>query len=160
MAELLVLGFRAESTAQVALSTVDLMRNEGLIHLEDLALLTRRDDGHIDVKHTGHRNGGGATGAVVGALAAVPAYGNPGGTPANMPLDQAGQLRIDAEAIARLADGLAPGSGQVVMLVDEADDGKVAERLAPYDPQMVVTTLPEPRAAAYRAMPTDRSSGR
>lgn len=165
MADLVVLGFRAESTAQVALSAIDLLETEGLVSLEDLALVTRRENGHIDVKHAHHRAAkGAATGAVagviVGAMAAIPVFGLAVGAAAGAALNRIGHIGIDERMVERMAGALSPGSGHVLMMVDDADDAKVVERLAPYEPHLVVTTLPEERVASLRKLLDGTGIGR
>ncbi|GIG67550.1 DUF1269 domain-containing protein [Phytomonospora endophytica] len=157
MADLVVLGFRAESTAQIALDAIDLLESEGLVSLEDLALVTRRENGHIDVKHAHHRVAKGATagaaaGVVVGALAAIPVFGLAVGAAAGAALNKIGHIGVDERMVERMAGALPPGAGHVLMMVKTADDAKVVERLAPYEPHLVVTTLPDERVAELRRL--------
>ena len=157
MSDLVVLGFGAESTAQVALDAIDLLESEGLITLEDLALVTRRENGHIDVKHAHHRvaigaAAGAVAGVVVGAMAAIPVFGLAVGAAAGAALNKLGHIGVDERMVERMAGELPPGAGHVLMMVDGADDPKVVERLAPYEPHLVVTTLPEQRVTELRRL--------
>ncbi|MEV0645312.1 DUF1269 domain-containing protein [Phytomonospora sp. NPDC050363] len=157
MSELVVLGFRAESTAQVAMSAIDLLQSEGLIKLEDLALVTRRDTGVIDVKHSRHLSAkdaatGAVAGVIVGAMAAVPVFGLAAGAAAGGVLGKLNHIGVDERLVARMAGELPPGAGHVLMMVDAADDAKVIERLAPYEPHLVYTSMSEERVGELRGL--------
>lgn len=162
MADLIVLGFPAESAAQVAMSQLDLLRNEGLLQLEDLALITRRQDGRINVAHSRHRTatgavGGAVAGVVVGAMAAIPVFGLAVGAAAGAALAKAGALGVDEKLVTEMAGRLNPGAGHVLMMVESGDAEKVAERMRPFDPELIVSTLPKDRTDALFNAP---SSGR
>lgn len=162
MADLVVLGFPAESAAQVAMSQLDLLRNEGHLELEDLALITRGGDGRIRVAHARRRTATGATGGavagvVVGALAAIPVFGLAVGAAAGAALAKAGSIGVDERLVERMAGELSPGTAHVLLMVESGDAGTVAERMRPYAPELVVTTLPED---VTKRLFSDPSSGR
>ncbi|GLZ76104.1 hypothetical protein Afil01_09110 [Actinorhabdospora filicis] len=162
MADLVVLGFPAESAAQVAMSQLDLLRNEGALVLEDLALITRREDGRIHVAHARHparkgAAGGAVAGVVVGALAAIPVFGLTVGAAAGAALAKAGAIGVDERLVEQMAGELSPGAAHVLMMVESGDAGTVTERMRPYAPELVVSTLPE---ELTRELFTGPSSGR
>ena len=149
MSDLVVISFNDEHQADEVLLALGRMQGDHLIHLEDAAVVVRKQDGKLRIKQTHHLSvagavGSGFWGAFFGLL-----FGGPlgflvvGGTTAALGALM-GKLRdigIEDNFIKEVGDLLEPGSSAIFTLVINATPDRVLETLQQYQGKVVRTSL-------------------
>jgi uncharacterized membrane protein len=142
---LVVLSFNDEQQAGAALRALRDQQKQGLIHLNDTAVITKDQAGKV---HT-HNEASSATeiGAVAGgALGLVlffmfpvagVAIGAAGGAAVGALLDQG----VDGKFVKEVSENLTPGTSALFLVFDRANPA-VMQVLEPFHGKVIQTTLP------------------
>ena len=171
MAELVVLAFESRSKARRALQALkQLQTEEQAVTLRDWALVVHDADGGVTVaEHSGapaespEEAGGagrtaikaGVAGLVVGSLVLAPLAGLMVGTLLGATIGQRRQEEpqengVDRAFLREAGEVLPPGAAALFVHGVAADAARAIERLAPFGPRVVRTTLSAEGEAALR----------
>ncbi|TME80499.1 MAG: DUF1269 domain-containing protein [Chloroflexi bacterium] len=145
MADLVVLGYPDEATAEKVFSQVQELQKSYIID-GSAAVLQRGEDGKIHVQTpTGAVGAGAATGALWGGLLGllffVPIGGLIVGGLMGAALGKAADMGIDDDFRAKVQDVLKPGSSAVVLVFSKVTPDKALDALAPYGGEVLRTSL-------------------
>ncbi|HEX5015038.1 MAG TPA: DUF1269 domain-containing protein [Candidatus Limnocylindrales bacterium] len=145
MADLVVLGYPDEATAQAVQHKVTELQKDYIIDGTS-ATLTRSADGKIHVETpTGAVGAGAASGALWGGLFGllflVPIGGLVIGGIMGALMGKMADMGIDEEFRAKVQDVLKPGSSAVVIIFSKVTPDKALAALAPYGGEILRTSL-------------------
>jgi uncharacterized membrane protein len=145
MAELVVLGYPDEATAQKVYTEVQKLEKDFIID-GTAATVVRGTDGKIHVTSpSGAVGAGAATGALWGALFGllffVPIGGLIVGGLMGAIAGKAADMGLDDEFRGRVQDVLTPGSSAVVLIFSKVTPDKALTALAPYGGTVLRTSL-------------------
>ena len=158
MADLVVLGFSAKDVAENVWRLGPTLEEEGLIDLDDSALVWREEDGRLCIQHAlptaklGAGTGA-ATGAFWGLLFGLlfenpvigvgigTALGGAAGAASGALLD----IGIDRDFMRRIGEQLQPGTAAVFVLARSATPDRVVEVLKRFHPVVLHTNLSRDR---------------
>ena len=145
MAELVVLGYPDEQTAQNVYDKVQQLEKDFIVD-GTAATVSRSADGKIHVTTPSHAVGAGAAtgalwGALFGLLFFVPIGGLIVGGLMGAIAGKAADMGLDEEFRRRVQDVLQPGSSAVVLIFNKVTADKALEALAPYGGQVLRTSL-------------------
>jgi uncharacterized membrane protein len=145
MAELVVLGYPDEKTAQSVYDKIQELESD-LIVEGTAATVTRSADGKVHVTTPSHAVGAGAAtgalwGAMFGLLFFVPIGGLIVGGLMGAIAGKAADMGLDDEFRRKVQDVLQPGSSAVVLVFRKATADKALEALAPYGGEVLRTSL-------------------
>jgi uncharacterized membrane protein len=146
MAELIVLGFKETTTADEVVPQLEVLQSEGLIQLADWARVIRREDGKIEVRQAANTTGAGAVGgvlfgALIGLLFLMPLVGLAVGAATGAIIGHFADYGISDQFINDVGNQITPGSSALFLYVVEATTDRVIERLKPYEPTVLRTSL-------------------
>jgi uncharacterized membrane protein len=160
MADLVELAFADEPTARRALAElVRLQDEERALSLRDWALVVREADGRVVVRESGAPSpsrgsaggaavGGGLVGMTIGMLLFAPLAGLMVGTLVGATLGRRRDTGVDPDFALEASAALQPGAAALVLYVVASDADRAIERLQPFAPTVVRTSLtPEDEAA-------------
>lgn len=147
MAELVVLGYPDEKTAQAVYAKVAQLQKDMIID-GTAATLTRAADGKIHVETPSGAVGGGAAmgalwGGLIGLLFFVPIGGLIVGGILGAAMGKAAEIGIDDEFRQKVQDVLQPGTSAVVLVFSKVTPDKALAALAPYGGTVLRTSLTE-----------------
>jgi len=156
MAELVVLGFKDEVTADKAIEELQRAQTEGLITMSDWARVIRRQDGKTDIKQAvGMKSTGAAGGALwgmlFGLLFLIPIAGLVVGAATGALMGSLSDYGIDDKFIKGLSAQITPGTSALFLQVERATGDKVVERMQQYNPSLLRTSMTEEQEAKLRA---------
>lgn len=146
MADLIVLGFDDEATADAVRTLTGRLMKEHLIELEDAVVVVRTREGKVKINQSFNPTVGGALGGVVwgsliGLLFLNPllgaVLGGAGGALGGALTD----IGINDDTIKEIGQMLRPGTSALFILVRRATYDRVAEALKPYSPKIVRSSL-------------------
>jgi uncharacterized membrane protein len=158
MADLVVLGFSTKEVAENVWRLGPTLEEEGLIDLDDSALVWREKDGRLCIQHalptvTVGAGSGAASGAFWGLLLGLlfenpvigvgvgAALGGAAGAASGALLD----IGIDRDFIHRIGEQLQPGTAAVFVLARRATPDRVIEVLKEFHPVVLHTNLSRDR---------------
>ena len=146
MPELIVLGFQQSTTADEVIPQIEAMQREGLLDLADWARVIRKEDGKIDVRQATSTAGAGAAGGALwgmlfGLLFLMPLAGLAIGAATGALMGKLADYGIDDKFIKDLGSQITPGSSALFLYVVRATNDKVIERLKPFNPTLLRTSL-------------------
>jgi uncharacterized membrane protein len=146
MSHLIVLGFEDEHKADEVL--LDLMRNEKIykINMEDAAVVVRKVDGQLLVKHThplttAMAARGSFWGLLIGILLLNPLAGVIAGGAVGATVGALEHIGIEDEFIKDLGKKTQPGSSLLFILEHEATPSTVYHEMKKYDAKVIKTTF-------------------
>lgn len=144
--ELIVLGFSEATKADEVVPQLEAMQREGLIELADWARVIRKPDGKLDVRQANSTAGAGAAGGALwgmlfGLLFLMPLAGLAIGAVTGALMGKLADYGIDDKFIKDLGNQITPGSSALFLYVVRATSDKVIERLRPYGPTLLRTSL-------------------
>jgi uncharacterized membrane protein len=156
MAELIVLGFKGTTKADDVVPQLQAMQGEGLIQLADWARVIRLEDGKIDVRQAENLTGAGAAGGallgmLLGLLFLMPLAGLVVGAATGALMGHFADYGISDEFIKDVGNQITPGSSALFLYVVEVTTDKVVERLQPYEPTVLRTSLSHDAEERLRA---------
>jgi uncharacterized membrane protein len=145
MADLVVIGYADEATAQQAQQKVTELQRDDIIDGTS-AVLTRSADGKIQVETpTGAVGAGAASGALWGGLFGliflIPVGGLIIGGLMGALMGKMADMGIDEEFRAKVQDVLKPGSSAVVIIFSNVTPDKALDALAPFGGEVLRTSL-------------------
>jgi uncharacterized membrane protein len=122
------------------------MQGEGLIQLADWARVIRREDGKIEVKQAENVTGAGAAGGallgmLLGLLFLMPLAGLVVGAATGAIIGHFADYGISDQFIKDVGNQVTPGTSALFLYVVEATTDRVVERLQPYGPTVLRTSL-------------------
>ena len=146
MAELIVLGFKNENTADEVVPELERMGSEGLLDLDDWARVIRHYDGKIDVRQATSTAGVGAAGGALfgmlfGLLFLMPFAGMAIGAITGAIAGKLSDVGINDQFIKDVGDQITPGSSALFLYVTRATTERVVDRLQQYQPTVIRTSL-------------------
>jgi uncharacterized membrane protein len=146
MAELIVLGFKDTTKADEVVPQLQTMQGEGLIQLADWARVIRREDGKIEVRQAENITGAGAAGGallgmLIGLIFLMPLAGLVVGAATGAIIGHFADYGISDQFIKDVGNQITPGSSALFLYVTRVTRDRVIERLRPYDPTVLQTSL-------------------
>ena len=159
--ELIVLGFSNSTTADEVVPEIEAMQRENLLQLADWARVIRREDGKVDVRQATSTAGAGAAGGALwgmlfGLLFLMPIAGLAIGAATGAIAGKLADYGIDDKFIKDLGNKIQPGTSALFLYVVQATSDKVLERLQPYHPTLLRTSLSQEQEAKLRAAMEDQ----
>ena len=146
--ELVILHFPSTAEADQALSTVRGLDAEGFLSLEDSAIVTRDDEGWVNVRPSDPGEPakksalGGALGLVVGGLIGLPVLGVLAG--AGIAAKAATHSDRLEELVSTVGENMTAGTCVLVLRVTSLEDPEiVAERVQIHRDRMIRAEVPE-----------------
>jgi uncharacterized membrane protein len=153
---LLAASFPDKREAERALDALDELEHQGVVRLDDAAVVVRRSDGGVKLHQRRQISigeglvAGGVLGVLVGLLAgypiAAPLVGMALGVAAGLFFDSG----IEDGRLRRLGEGLEPGGAALCVLVADADWRLLRERMTDNGAELVVAELTPEAEAALR----------
>jgi uncharacterized membrane protein len=144
--EIVVFGFSDSTTADQVIPEVEAMQRENLLSLADWARVIRRPDGKLDVRQGNSTTGAGAAGGALwgmlfGLIFLMPIAGLAIGAATGALAGKLADYGIDDKFIKDLGQQIQPGTSALFLYVVAATNDKVIERLRPYNPTLLRTSL-------------------
>jgi len=161
--ELIVLGFKNTTTADEVIPEVEAIQREQLLQLADWARVIRREDGKVDVRQATSTTGAGAAGGALwgmlfGLLFLMPLAGLAIGAATGALMGKLADYGIDDKFIKEVGSKITPGTSALFLYVVQATNDKVIERLRPYDPELLRTSLSADAEARLREALADQKA--
>jgi uncharacterized membrane protein len=146
MAELIVLGFKDETTADTAIGELENMQRENLIVLADWARVIRRPDGKIDVRQATNTAGTGAAGGALwgtlfGLIFLMPLAGAAIGAATGALMGALSDYGIDDKFVKDIGQKITPGTSALFLYIVQATTDRVVDRLKELQPEILRTSL-------------------
>ncbi|HEX5139750.1 MAG TPA: DUF1269 domain-containing protein [Dehalococcoidia bacterium] len=148
MAQLIVIGYPDETTADQALNEVNRLQSELIVETEAVGAVVRHQDGKVSVNSPGAKAsaGGGAVWGVVwgtlfGMLLFVPIAGAVVGGALGALFGAMDKSGIDAGFRSKVQEQLKPGTSALVMLIDRATPDKAIDGLSRFGGTVMQTSL-------------------
>jgi uncharacterized membrane protein len=137
MSDLIVVAFPDEATAFAAAEALVALQKQYLIEMEDVVVVTRGEDGRVQLHQsvnltTGGAIGGGLWGTLIGLLFMNPVAGAAVGAGAGALLGKFRDYGINDDFLRDVGASLDRGGAAVGMLVRKLTADKVYERLEPF----------------------------
>jgi len=146
VAEVIVLGFKDPDRADQVVPEIEAMQREGLMDLADWARVIRRPDGKLDIRQATSTTGAGAAvgalwGMLFGLLFLIPLAGLAIGAATGALMGKLADYGIDDKFIKEVGAQITPGTSALFLYVSRVTGDKVIERLRPYEPNLIRTSL-------------------
>jgi uncharacterized membrane protein len=146
MAELVVIGYRDERTAQAVMVKLHELERDLIVQLAGSAVVVKGSDGQLQVTTPTHATGmGAATGAIwgtiIGLLFFIPIGGMLIGGAMGALFGKMNDLGVKDEFKQQVIDMLQPGAAAVVMLFQKATPDKTMAALQPFGGTVLKTSL-------------------
>ena len=146
MPELVVLGFKEMEKADQVVPELEAMQREGLLDLADWARVIKRPDGKIDVRQATSTAGAGAAGGALwgmlfGLLFLMPLAGLAIGAITGGIMGKLADYGIDDKFIKEVGSQITPGSSALFVYVVRATGDRVVDRLKPFNPTLIRTSM-------------------
>jgi uncharacterized membrane protein len=146
MADLIVIGYDDEETAQRAAAEVERLSEELVIEPEAVAVITRDEQGKYHVKTTHHPVAIGATwgmfwGALFGLIFFIPVFGLAIGAGLGALMGAITKAGIDKEFQQQVRDMVQPGTSALFLIVDKITPDKAVEALSKFGGKVLKTSL-------------------
>jgi len=146
VAEVIVLGFKDPDRADQVVPEIEAKQREGLMDLADWARVIRRPDGKLDIRQATSTTGAGAAGGALwgmlfGLLFLIPLAGLAIGAATGALMGKLADYGIDDKFIKEVGAQITPGTSALFLYVSRVTGDKVIERLRPYEPNLIRTSL-------------------
>ena len=148
MATLIAIAYPDETTAEQARQTVQGLERELVIQADQVAAITRDQDGkyHVTTTHGGASTAGGAAwggfwGLLFGLLFFVPVVGLALGAGLGALFGHLGEHAIDKEFQEQVRDQVKPGTSALFMIVEQVTPDKATAALSQYGGTVIKTSL-------------------
>jgi uncharacterized membrane protein len=137
MPDLIIVAFPDEATAFAAGEALVVLQKQYLIDMEDVVVVTRDDNGEVNLnqsikRSTGAAIGGGLWGLLIGMLFLNPSAGAAAGAGLGATAARFSDLGIDDAFLRDVGQSLDKGGAAVGMLVRKITTDKVLEGLEPF----------------------------
>ena len=148
MATLVAIGYPDESTATEALDTVRKLESELIIQADQVAAISRDQQGQLHT-YSGHGASGTAGGAAIGSfwgflfglLFFIPFAGLAIGAGMGALFGHMGEHGLDKEFQHQVRDYLKPGTSALFMVIEQATPDKAVAALSQYGGTVIRTSL-------------------
>lgn len=155
MSNLVVLAFNNEEGAQGALHELEKLQKQNLVQVDDAATAVRHAGGKVKVKQAHSLAGAGAFGGafwgmLFGLLFFVPFLGMAVGAATGALFGKAADFGINDDFIREVSDSVQPGNSALFLLVSQAQEDKVVEKLKPYKGKVIHTSLSKEEEARLK----------
>jgi uncharacterized membrane protein len=146
MAELVVIGYPDEPTAESALEALGRLERGLVVDLAGAAVVVADANGKIKMSTPTHATGAGAAsgalwGMLFGILFLIPVAGMVIGGVMGAMFGKIGGMGIQQEFISQVRDVLKPGTAALVVMYRKATPDKTLEALAPYGGSVLKSSL-------------------
>lgn len=146
MKSMIVLAFDSQTGASEAKDDLYEMQKEELIKLEDAAVVVRREDGHVKVKHAHSLVGAGALGGafwgmLIGLIFLAPWLGAAVGAVAGAIGGRYADVGIDDSFIKDVGETVEPGHSALFLLATDMESDRVEDELEHLNPTVLQTNL-------------------
>jgi uncharacterized membrane protein len=148
VADLIVIGYPDEGTADRALTTVEELQRELVLEVDGVAAIVRHSDGKVKVNAPGSGSmvGVGALsgvlwGTVLGMLFLVPVLGAVTGGLFGTLFGALSRSGIDESFRERVQERLQPGTSALVIVVENVAPERAVEALSEYGGEVLQTSL-------------------
>ncbi|MEU8528449.1 MULTISPECIES: DUF1269 domain-containing protein [Streptomyces] len=150
MSELIVLGYEDRAGADKAFEAVQRLRDDHIVELNGLAVVSVDADGTTHVDTPAKREGevalsataGALWGMVFGMLILTPAMGVVGAAVGGL-VGKLNQMGVDSKFRGKVQELLRPGSSAVVIMASKVTEDRFAAALGPLGGTVLKTSLPE-----------------
>jgi uncharacterized membrane protein len=146
MADLVIIAYPDEATAEAARRKLLELQKEYLIQLGDAAIAVRQPDGGVKLNQLMNTtavgaSGGAMWGALIGLLFLNPLIGAAAGAGAGALSGYMTDVGIDDKFMKETAQSLAPGQAALCVLVRQVTADKVLPEMAPFGGTVLRTNL-------------------
>jgi uncharacterized membrane protein len=146
VADLIVIGYDDEETADQARAEVERLAKDLIIEPEAIAVITRDKEGKYHVKTTHHPVAEGATwgmfwGALFGLIFFIPVFGLAIGAGLGALLGAITKAGIDKRFQEDIRDMVQPGTSALFLIVDKVTPDKAIEALSTFGGRVLKTSL-------------------
>jgi len=147
MSNLVVITFDNAEEAVKVRESLHSLEKQGLLNLDDSAVIVKDAQGNIHVKNQTDRGviigavGGGMLGLLIASIF-FPFAGLIGGALVGAVVGKMADLGVDQKFVQEVGAALKPDSSAIFVIVREANPAAVAATLQPYKGQVYQTTLP------------------
>ena len=137
MADLVLIAYDSETTAEAARKKLLELQSEYLIELGDAVVAVRREDGHVKLNQLINLTATGAAsgamwGSLIGLLFLNPLLGAAAGAGAGALSGYLTDVGIDDKFMKSAAESLSPGQAALCVLVRKVTADKVLPAMAPF----------------------------
>ena len=146
MAELVVIGYNDEPTAEAALATLGKLQQDLVVDLAGAAVVVADAEGKVKMASPTHATGAGAAsgalwGMLFGLLFLIPVAGLVMGGIMGAMFGKIGDMGIKQEYVAQVRDLLKPNTAALVIMYRKATPDKTLEALAPHGGHVLKSSL-------------------
>jgi uncharacterized membrane protein len=146
MAELVVIGYDSEATAEAALATLGKLQQDLVVDLAGAAVVVADAEGKFKMSTPTHATGAGAAsgalwGMIFGLLFLIPVAGLVIGGVMGALFGKMGDTGIKQEFVSQVRDVLKPGMAGLVIMYRKATPDKTLEALAPFGGHVLKSSL-------------------
>jgi len=157
MSELIVMTLEHEAEASELRHTLKNMQSQGLISLDDAAIVEKDPNGDVHIKNeldTGIKLGA-LGGTIIGALTSFvfPVLGIVVGAIGGALVGKSFDLGVDQDFVKDVSESLKPGGSALFLMVRHSNPDAVIAALRPHRGKIIQTTLsPEKEEALQQAL--------
>ena len=148
MATLVAIAYPDQTTAEEARQTVQGLEDDLVIQADQVAAISRDEQGkyHVTTTHGGSSTGGGAAwggfwGLLFGLLFFIPIVGMAIGAGIGALFGHMGEHAIDKEFQEQVRDQVQPGTSALFMIIEKATPDKAIAALKGYGGTVIKTSL-------------------
>jgi uncharacterized membrane protein len=146
MGNLIVLAFKDETGAENCLGEVGKLQQQELIKVSDACVVTRGQDGKVQMKQAANLVGAGALGGafwgmLIGLLFWVPIFGMAVGAALGAMAGKGSDYGINDDFIKDVGQQIQPGNSALFLLVESAQADKVIADLKQFNGKVIRTSL-------------------
>ncbi|NTU85418.1 MAG: DUF1269 domain-containing protein [Chloroflexales bacterium] len=145
MSELIVVTFDSPEQAQAAREAIRRIQRDGLMVVEDAAVVSKDAGGKLHIKNEGERSMkvGAGVGSMVGLLFsfALPGLGLAIGAAGGALIAKLLDRGVEKQFVKDTAEQLQPGASAIFLVVNQYHPAAIREAFEPYSGQIAQTTL-------------------
>ena len=160
MSDLVVVGFEDEYTAFEMRAALARLEKEYLIDMEDVAVVTRNEQGKIKLNQAANVSNAGAVGSgfwgtLIGLLFLNPVLGAAMGAGTGALVNKLSEIGITKSFMQELGDTLRPGTSALFVLMRRATPQRVMEELRGFEGRVITTSLTRDKEDELRELLSD-----
>jgi uncharacterized membrane protein len=144
--DLIVVVFDRLEDARTAMRTIRQLEREGLVQLEDSAIVERAEDGKVRVKNelSGATEMGAAVGALIGAVITFffPVVGMVVGGTVGALVGSMLRTGVEKDFVEEVKRQLSPGRSALFLVIRHADADALVAAMRPFKGEVLQATLP------------------
>lgn len=154
MSELIVVTFDSVEQAKAAREAIKRIQRDGMVVVEDAAVVSKDADGKLHIKNEGERSVGlgAGVGSMVGLLfsAVLPGLGLAIGAAGGALIAKLLDRGVEKQFVKDLAEQLQPGASAIFLVVNKHHPAAIREAFEPFSGKIAQTTLDEELADQLR----------